>query len=325
MAGYNCFITTTEMLKRGDIISEEDIERDYDIIYSLDMEHWPAPGTNDVVAYNQHFPWDFTELSYHYPLSVVPADRRVFDTEMPGKGEYAFINKFVAPSGPTTENPGEVFECMAGAENGYMLCVNAAGKRATIMNFDFNQLTCSNQQIYLVGNYCNPVDNSYLPEITADMEGSMDGNTWTRIYRYKSGQIPYHPSTESHWYQMALPISRDSIDKYTYFRCRAEINGASQQNAHLLIDRLRFVEKARVTAEVLVLDPDSGKPFNERICEVSGDADLTFVGMRGPGQEENPESYADYVQSLTSGLSSLPLAVFALAGEAVEFRRIFRE
>ncbi len=235
----------TEMLKRGNIISEEDIERDYDIIYSLDMEHWPAPGTNNVVAYNQHFPWDFTELSYHYPLSVVPGDRRVFDTEMPGKGEYAFINKFVAPSGPTTENPGEVFECMAGAENGYMLCVNAAGKRATIMNFDFNQLTCSNQQIYLVGNYCNPVNNSYMPEITADMEGSMDGDNWTRIYRYKSGQIPYHPSTESHWYQMALPISRDSIDKYTYFRCRAEINGASQQNAHLLIDRLRFVEKAR--------------------------------------------------------------------------------
>ena len=59
--------------------------------------------------------------------------------------------------------------------------------------------------------------------------------------------------------------------------------------------------------------------------EVSGDADLTFVGMRGPGQDETPESYADYVQSLTSGLSSLPLAVFALAGEAVEFRRIFRE
>ena len=86
-----------------------------------------------------------------------------------------------------------------------------------------------------------------------------------------------------------------------------------------------FVEKARVAAEVLVLEPDSGKPFNERICEVSGDADLTFVGMRGPSQDETPESYADYVQSLTSGLSSLPLAVFALAGEAVEFRRIFRE
>ena len=236
----------TEMLKLGgDIITEEEIERDYDIIYSLDMEHWPAPGTSDVVAYNQPFPWDFTELSYHYPLSVIPADRRVDGTEMPGKGEYAFINKFIAPSGPTTENPGEVFECMAGAEHGYMLCVNAAGKRATIMNFDFNQLTCSGQQIYLVGNYCNPVDNSYEPEITADMEGSNDGTNWTRIYRYKSGKIPYVSSSENHWHQMALPIARERIEEYKYFRCRAEISGGSQQNAHLLIDRLRFIEKDR--------------------------------------------------------------------------------
>ena len=235
----------TEMLKRGDIISEEDIERDYNIIYSLDMEQWPAPGTTDVVAYNQPFPWDFTELSYHYPLSAVPADKRVFGTEMPGKGEYAFINKFIVPEGPTTENPGEEFECMAGAEHGYMLCVNAAGKRTTIMNFDFNQLTCSGQQIYLVGNYCNPVNNSYEPEITADMEGSNDGSTWTRIYRYKSGTIPYHHHSEPHWYQMALPISRDAISGYRYFRCRAEISGGAQHNAHLLIDRLRFIEKDR--------------------------------------------------------------------------------
>lgn len=138
------------------------------------------------------------------------------------------------------------FECMAGAEHGYMLCVNAAGKRATIMNFDFNELTCSAQQIYLVGNYCNPVDNSYEPEITADMEGSNDGGeTWTRIYRYKSGKIPYVSSEGNHWHQMALPIARDEIAKYKQFRCRAEISGAPYSNCHLLIDRLRFIEKNR--------------------------------------------------------------------------------
>ncbi len=237
----------TEMLKLGgDIISEEDIERDYDILYNLDMETWPAPGTNNVVAYNKPFPWDFTELSYHYPLSVIPEALRVDSTEMPGKGEYAFINKFIVPEGPTTENPGEEFECMEGADHGYMLCVNAAGKRATIMNFDFNELTCSGQQIYLVGNCCNPVNNSYEPEITADMEGSNDGGvTWTRIYRYKSGKIPYRASSGAHWHQMALPIARDSIAKYKRFRCRAEISGGSQRNAHLLIDRLRFIEKNR--------------------------------------------------------------------------------
>ena len=245
---------TNEILKLGNIISEEEIEHNYDIIYSLDMEHWPAPGTSDVVAYNYHFPWDFTELSYHYPLSAIGEDLRTdtlklgaLTTEMPMKGEYAFINKFVVPYGPTTENKGEEFECMAHAENGYMLCVNAAGKRTTIMNFDFDKLTCSAQQIYLVGNYCNPIKNGNKPEITADMEGSNDGVHWTRIYRYKSGKIPYkaHDDPNGHWFQMALPISRDALRGYAHFRCRAEINGSTKHNAHLLIDRLRFIERSR--------------------------------------------------------------------------------
>jgi hypothetical protein len=86
-----------------------------------------------------------------------------------------------------------------------------------------------------------------------------------------------------------------------------------------------FLTQARVAAEVLVLEPAGDRPFNERICDMSGDADLTFVGLRGPGPDEPAEPYGDYVQSLTAGLSSVPLAVFALAGEAVDFRRIFRE
>ena len=237
-----------EMLKLGTIISEEDIERDYNIIYSLDMENWPAPKTSDVVAYNYHFPWDFTELSYHYPVGdgegEIPASKRIFTTAMPGKGEYCFINKFVAPTGPNTQNAGVVFECMDGAENGYMLCVNAAQKRTTIMNFEYDQLSCSGQQIYLVANYCNPVQNNYDPQITADLEG-WDGSQWMPIYRYKSGKIAYHAPSEQHWYQMALPIDREHIKDYRKFRCRAEIDGAPNRNCHLLIDRLRFIEKAR--------------------------------------------------------------------------------
>ena len=241
----------TEMLKLGDIISEDDIERDYNIIYSLDMENWSKPGTSEVTAYNYHFPWDFTELSYHYPVgdgkNEVPAQKRIFKKAIPGKGEYCFLNKFVVPSkeeAPNTNNNGEVFECMAGAENGYMLCVNAAHKRTTIMNFEYDQLSCSGQQIYLVGNYCNPINNPYDPQITADLEG-WDGSKWVPIYRYKSGKIKYHPATEQHWYQMALPIARERIEGYSKFRCRGEIDGAANKNCHLLIDRLRFIEKAR--------------------------------------------------------------------------------
>ena len=86
-----------------------------------------------------------------------------------------------------------------------------------------------------------------------------------------------------------------------------------------------FLAQARVAAEVLVLEPAGDIPFNERICDVSRDADLAFVGLREPGEDETPEAYGDYVQSLTAGISSVPLAVFALAGESVDFRRIFLE
>ncbi len=86
-----------------------------------------------------------------------------------------------------------------------------------------------------------------------------------------------------------------------------------------------FLAQARVAADVLVLQHSGDRPFNERICEASGDAELTFVGLRGPGADETSDSYGDYVQSITAGISSVPLAVFALAGESVDFRRIFRE
>ena len=237
--------TEDEMLRNGDIISEEDIEREYKIIFSLDMENWPAPNTSEVTAYNYHFPWGYTELSYHHPLSTVPADKRVYDTEMPGKGEYAFLNKFVVPTGPNTHNPGEEYECLAGAEHGYMLCVNAAQKSSTIMTFDYDQLSCSGQQIYLVANYCNPVNNNYDPEITADMEGTNDGIHWTPVIRYKSGKIPYRAHDNNPWFQMALPIPREAISSYRQFRCRGMINGAPNHNAHILIDRLRFIERSR--------------------------------------------------------------------------------
>ena len=110
------------------------------------------------------------------------------------------------------------------------------------MSFEFNQLSCSGQQIYFTADICNPVDNSYAPEITMDMEGH-DGDNWVHIYRYKTGEIPYN--SEQPWTQIVLPISRDSIMKYSSFRCRAELNGGPNKNCYVLIDRMRFIERSR--------------------------------------------------------------------------------
>ncbi len=224
------------------IISEEEIEANYTVLFDLGMENWPKPGTGSVTPHYHPQPWDFTELSYHYPMSEISERDSV--TEMPLKGEYAFLNKFVVPvGGKNTANEGYEYESRAGAANGYMMVVNADTKRTTIMRFDFPQLTCSNQQIYLVGDYCNPVKNSFEPQVTADLEGSNDGIHWRKIYRFKTGKIPYNETNP--WYQVALPIARDSLMKYKTFRCSAMLDGATNKNAHLLIDRLRFIERTR--------------------------------------------------------------------------------
>ena len=226
------------------IISEEDIEANYTVLFDLGMDQWSKPGTTSVVAHDQPMPWDFTELSFHYPLSAISSAYRDTITEMPLKGEYALLNKFVVPEGgKNTGNAGDEYEARAGASNGYMMVVNADNKRTTIMRFDYPTLSCSNQQIYLVGDYCNPVDNPFEPQITADLEGSNDGIHWTKIYRFKTGKIPYNKTNP--WYQMALPIDRDKIKGYKTFRCSAMMDGATNKNAQLLIDRLRFIERTR--------------------------------------------------------------------------------
>lgn len=228
---------------QGSIISEDDVQNNYTILYDLGMDEWPKPGTTEVRAHNHHMPWGFTELSYHYPLSEIPAFQRVNgDSELPAKGEYAFINKFVVPEGE--DNEGEEIECLDGAGNGYMMCIHAAPKRTTIMRFEYPAPSCSDQQIYLVADYCNPTSNAYQPMITADLEG-WTGTQWKQIYRYKTGKIPYKENGKT-WCQMALPIARDSIKGYAKFRCTATLNGSgTTENAFLLIDHLRFIEKNR--------------------------------------------------------------------------------
>lgn len=229
----------------GSIISEDEIENHYTVLYDLGMSTWTAPNTTEIKAYYHHFPWNFTEFSYHYPLSVINNTYRDSVTEMPMKGEYAFLNKFKVPhGGKNTGNPDAEFEALAGAKNGYMLCLNADNKRSTIMRFEYPALTCSSQKIYLVADLCNPVKNSFSPQITADLEGTKDGGeTWETIYRFKTGKIPY--DEEHVWYQFALPIDREHVKGYDYFRCTAMLDGATNKNAHLLIDRLRFIEKSR--------------------------------------------------------------------------------
>lgn len=84
----------------------------------------------------------------------------------------------------------------------------------------------------------------------------------------------------------------------------------------------RYLRGVRIDAETRVFE-SGGRPFAEVIRENSADALLTFVGLRTPGEGEEPQAYGDYFALLMDSLSGVPQPVFVLAAEELDFRRIF--
>lgn len=218
------------------IITEDSIQNHFDIMFTMGNELLPAPGTSEVKAYNHHLPWSYSELSYHYPRSTIADENRVFQTDLPAVGEYAFLNKF-SLNGHTTN-------AMVGAENGYMLCIHAAQKALSIFDFTYPQLPCSDQQIYLTFDLANPLPGTgYNPQITAELQGKIGAGDWTPIHRFKTSELEY--KGDDVWQQFVLEIPRASILGQDSFRCVATLTGSTVDNAYVLIDRLRFIAKER--------------------------------------------------------------------------------
>ena len=83
-----------------------------------------------------------------------------------------------------------------------------------------------------------------------------------------------------------------------------------------------FLEDARVPAEVAVLPvPPDGAAAAIRAA--SADADLALFGLRPPAEGETDESYGDYLLACRRAADGLPLALYALAAEGIDFRDIF--
>ena len=231
---------TTDGPSASVILSEDSIQNHYDILYTLGNDLFPAPNTRDEKAFYHHMPWSFSELAYHYPTTgdgAIDASRRTNADFLPARGEYAYINKFVDPT-----NAGNVVESMSGAEHGYMMCINVSQRPVKIFDFEYPGMPCSDQNIFLTVNLCNPVNNAYRPQITADLEG-WTGSAWIPIYRYKTGEIPYDRSHP--WYQLVLPINQSYLIGYQKFRCVGTMPGSLQDNSYVLIDRMRFIAKER--------------------------------------------------------------------------------
>lgn len=105
--------------------------------------------------------------------------------------------------------------------------------------------------------------------------------------------------------------------------CQIAEKGVSvEESKKLLLD---FLASSRVDADVFVKAYNPAISPVSAIVETSFDAQYAFVGLRPPRNGEAPEQYADYFRQMREETLSLPAAVFTLAAEGVDFKRIYRE
>jgi hypothetical protein len=84
----------------------------------------------------------------------------------------------------------------------------------------------------------------------------------------------------------------------------------------------KFLDEARIiaTPEVLVRGE---KVVFDIIMQSSKDADLVFLGMRPPAENETAEDYSTYYELLLMHTDPFPATALVMAGEKMDFHRIF--
>ena len=226
------------------LITEDEIDRDYDVLADLGLDQLGKPGTESVVTPYKRFAFNHTQFGYHYPVGVedkhIPAEKRVFADAMPAKGEYCVINKFEKTGHVTTE-------ACAGATQGYMYCFNRAVKPLVFIDFTYPQPTCTDQDLVLMANFCNPTPGKN-PRVKAEYYGHVPGTPegqWKKIYTFLTGNL----TANDKWYQLALPLYSSVISQYDMFRCVGTVSGTGSDDntdAYLLFDRFRLLAKRQL-------------------------------------------------------------------------------
>lgn len=85
-----------------------------------------------------------------------------------------------------------------------------------------------------------------------------------------------------------------------------------------------FLKEARLIAEPdVTIYPYSDSPLPTAIRESSHDADLVFIGMRPPDENETVESYSAYYRELMQRTEGFPMLAIVLAAEEIKFQDIF--
>ncbi len=118
---------------------------------------------------------------------------------------------------------------------------------------------------------------------------------------------------------MALLLRRNG---YTAARLRVNMIVSGRTHAEAEEELARYLKGVRIDAETRVLEA-GGQPFADIIRAQSADARLSFIGLRAPAADESAADYGAYFAHLRGALAGVPQPVFVLAGEDIDFRRIF--
>lgn len=85
-----------------------------------------------------------------------------------------------------------------------------------------------------------------------------------------------------------------------------------------------YLKEARLIAKPeVIFHPYEDSPLPTTIRERSMDADLVFIGLRPPEDDEPPEVYARYFDDLMEKTAGYPLLAIVLAAEDIKFQEIF--
>lgn len=222
------------------LITNDEIEQNYEVLERLNFDY-NKPGS-DYTVYPHPLPWADASYGYSYPKTDELPDNRHhndFAENFPNMGEYGLINKI------PYSNYWYLMEQHGGAENGYMIYCDGMASAGQVAALTLNAQLCEGQKMYFSAYVGNPSSQKKKsnPNFVFSVQGSNDGNTWTDITSYMTGDI--QPSTN--WYQIYFPINQQG--SFDYFRVRiynmsSDIDG----NDFILDDMCVFATKPPLIA-----------------------------------------------------------------------------
>jgi len=122
---------------------------------------------------------------------------------------------------------------------------------------------------------------------------------------------------------LALGYLLQTSEEWSGARLRIQtIVRSEEERPHALARLQALIERGRIEATPGVVLQGDRSPF-EVIRAASAGADMTFLGLRPPDEEETEEAYAAYYTDLLEKTEEFGATAYVLAAQDIDFGRIF--